>query len=67
MKPLNEKNSEALWSQAQEVCWAQVGFASSRRPVKAFSENTAGKGDKQPKAGASALFKTSFYSGLLGL
>lgn len=67
MRPLNEKNSETLGSQTQDVCWAQVGFASSRNSFIAFSENIAGRGEKQPKPGASALLKTSFYSGPLGL
>lgn len=48
MRPLNEKNWETLGSQTQEVCWAQVGFASSRNSFKAFSENIAGRGEKQP-------------------
>lgn len=66
MRSLN-KNSEALGTQTCEVWETPVGFASSERPSKALSENTAGQREKQPNTGTSALFKTSFYSGLLGL
>lgn len=50
-----------------EICYQQLQFAFSRRQVRVFSRNTVGERRKTIRLDASDLFKTSCYSGLLGL